>query len=933
MAQSSQQAEDLAHAQKWMDEAYIYFQQNPDTAIYYLLKALPLFEKHSEWESYSSCMNGLVACYMGKEDYLLAENYGQETLLFIRKHLGKKVEVYADALNNMGTLYRLQGNLNLALENYEEALSITENQDSLAPLAISRLYYNMGIIYRRRGEPDRAIKFHEKALANGSQELPSNDPRLIQILFAMARVYTDQKAWNEALHTNLRCLQLLESGNPEKTFREKINVHHQLAQIYLDQQKTDSAAFYIDQADRIHARFGHYREQVGENIRGEIDRIKHNYPRALVHYRKALQMRLEEWGSLGTNPDIANSFKTIGSLFEETGKYDSAIVNYYQALQFLCKPYKGKLPAAADILHPFDVIPVLESIARTSMAGNPKSYAKTAIQACLLADTTIARLRHTYQEDNAKLQLGQKFRNTYETGIKLFFQQFQETHNTAFLEKAFLFSEKSRSMALTDALQSTGAKLSVGIPDSISRKEQQILINRTFYQEKLFQETLKGDQADTVKIKKWKEALFNAEEAYHRFIRYLESAFPAYFQLKYDPSSLSIAEVQKQFPDKNTTLLEYFWGEKNIYIFLLTTQGISGHSLSKTDDMTQAVDGLRYFLHKPDYSPEVLQKFVRNSNILYKGLISPILGNRDSGKLLIIPDGPLSYIPFEILLSKAIQSDSLLKSSDFRSMPYLIRKFEIGYGLSARLFFHELPPSTKPRKLLGAFSPIYPDSLLLTYSRENAIDITATQKGTLFLDHDATKSTFKTQAGHFRILHLAMHGFSNEKEPLLAHLLFSGEPDSSTQLYAFELYNMLIPADLVVLAACETGDGKLIPGEGIMSLARAFRYAGSAAMVSSLWKADGRSTSDILQSFYHDLFEGHSKTAALRQARLRFLDQCTPDLVHPYYWANHILIGNPAPLNTEIPGWVYIGILALISTVLIFIFFLRKKMKNPMIRA
>ncbi|MEZ4829732.1 MAG: CHAT domain-containing tetratricopeptide repeat protein [Bacteroidia bacterium] len=922
--------ENLSQAQMWMDRAYSNFRLNPDTAINFLQKAMPLFEKEKSWESYGNCLNGLFACYLGKEDYVQAENYGHDATAFISRQVGNQSEIYADALNNLGTLYRLKGNLRLALENYQEALRITQSQDMVNPLALSRLYYNMGIIYRRRGEPDRAIQFHETALSSGRELLPPEDPRLIQIQFAIARVYSDQKDWKNALRANLNCLHMLKRGKPEATFRDKINVYHQLAQIYIEQGKTDSAAIHITLADKLQHKFGPYRSQVGQHIMGDIARLRGDYPSALNHYRQALSLRRSEWGSLGTNPDIARSYKTIAALFEANHEYDSSRVYYQDALQFLSRPYSTPLPPFADILHPFDAIPVLEGIIRAGI--NRENYMDLAIDACLLADTTISSLRHTYSEDNSKLKLGQAFRPVYEAGLELFFRKHKETGQKQWLETAFLFSEKSRFMTLADALQYTGARLAIGIPDSLSQVEQSLLINKAFYEEKIMAESNKGEQADTLKIKNWKEIRFRQEEAYQQLIRYLETTYPTYYQLRYENTHTSVREMQARLLKEGTALVEYFWGEKKMYIFCLTQKEISAWAFPLSDSLAVRVDEIRHFLHHPDYSPQLFHRFTSAATYIYQQLMKPVLSVHSSPKLIIIPDGPLSYIPFEVLLREekpvGSHASNQVLSADFRNLPYLIRQFEISYGLSAHLLFTSLPTShshSSPQ-LLAAFSPEYPDSLALTYSSENAETIAAMNHGTTFSGERATKAIFMEQSQGYRILHLSMHGFANEENPLLGYLLFSPGEDTSTEnrLYAFELYNMLIPADMVVLAACETSDGKLIPGEGIMSLARAFRYAGVHSMVSSLWKADGRATADIMMEFYKNLFSDKSQSFALRQARLNFLDSCTPDLVHPYYWANHVLIGNAeiSDKGNQMKWWM-LAVTAILSVG--FFFIMRKK--------
>ncbi|MEL6562774.1 MAG: CHAT domain-containing protein, partial [Bacteroidota bacterium] len=175
------------------------------------------------------------------------------------------------------------------------------------------------------------------------------------------------------------------------------------------------------------------------------------------------------------------------------------------------------------------------------------------------------------------------------------------------------------------------------------------------------------------------------------------------------------------------------------------------------------------------------------------------------------------------------------------------------------------------------------------------------------------------------ILHFAMHGLVDSKDSEKSRLVFTPVEDSvhDNYLHNFELYNLSIDAKLAVLSACNTGYGKLEGSEGVMSLARAFTYAGTKSVVMSQWPADDEATSVIMQSFYSYLADGKRKDDALRLAKLDYLAQADPSKRNPFYWNNFVVMGDVSPLvkdNTKL--YIYIG-LFILGILLLVVFGIR----------
>jgi CHAT domain-containing protein len=249
----------------------------------------------------------------------------------------------------------------------------------------------------------------------------------------------------------------------------------------------------------------------------------------------------------------------------------------------------------------------------------------------------------------------------------------------------------------------------------------------------------------------------------------------------------------------------------------------------------------------------------------------------------------LNRIPFEILIDD---------KGDF-----LLDTYAISYNHSASLFTNKKTNSQNSTILVfapyanGAFQKTtFRDRNLgsLPFSTKEVENI----KGITYKNQSATKNRFLQDYQKHGVIHFATHAQMDDTDPSKSFIAFY--PDSSDyKLYTEELYNLSLKnTQLVVLSACEAGGGKLQKGEGLMSLARGFAYAGCPAVITTLWKANDESTAWLSERLHHYLNKGWNKSEALRQAKIDFrASDIGQEYDHPYFWANFILIGDDAPLQ------------------------------------
>lgn len=333
-------------------------------------------------------------------------------------------------------------------------------------------------------------------------------------------------------------------------------------------------------------------------------------------------------------------------------------------------------------------------------------------------------------------------------------------------------------------------------------------------------------------------------------------------------TSLSVAEIQKLIP-ADETLIEYYYTDKYLFIFILTSQGLSAFRL----DSGHIVDDIRNFRSAIENTS--LGAHEQLAKHLFNLLIKPIEGSLSSSRLIVVPHGALHYLPFYSL-------------HDGKN--YLIERYSIRMLPSASTFkYLQREKSEKPGDILAFGNPDLGDQKFNLVNAENeAVSVSKTlPRSKYFLRKDANETALKKYGEGFSYIHFATHGEFDADKPLNSALLLAADSESDGRLTVDKLYSMKLNADLVTLSACETGLGKIANGDDLVGLTRGFLYAGSGSIVASLWKVDDLATSTLMTSFYEAL-KKMDKREALRLAQL----QNKKKYPHPYYWASFQLTGN-----------------------------------------
>jgi CHAT domain-containing protein len=558
-----------------------------------------------------------------------------------------------------------------------------------------------------------------------------------------------------------------------------------------------------------------------------------------------------------------------------------------------------------------------------------------------MADTMMRR----FTTAASRLVFSRFLMPAYERTVQLGWKLFRSTHSKSYLDESFRIVEKSRNLMLLEALRNSESAAFKGIYGRVYELWQKKLSDIFILRSKLDNEYAKSNK-DKAKISLLTDSLSYLQADADSLTHLIKSRYPGHYSLFAREISGSPSDIQGVLKGTNTGVVEYYYGERGTYIFVIT--GNDRYFEYVAPD-TNLKDSITSFIEALPVNN--VATFSKRAYRFYSRYFAPAQKYlKDCKNIKIIPDGPLAALPFECLLTS-----TPAKNSSFRDLDYLLRDFCISYSPSAGLLIENMLRAA-PGELQAfvGFSPGFSASMKEQYRNKcpesvDSVYLNLPEQrfsgrflesldrrfhAKIYAGQDATLNCFMKEATNYRIVHIASHSLVDPEDPLASRIVFAKEDcdkgNVKGYLYARDLYRMNLHSSLTVLGSCGTGKGLYRKGEGMISLAYGFSYAGCPSLVYSLWDVDEKETSSLLEDFYSELASGRKKDEALHNAKLHMLEKSSDITANPYYWAGFILSGNDEQIMEAGNGafnWHTILICGLVIAVslLVILFKLRRR--------
>jgi CHAT domain-containing protein/tetratricopeptide (TPR) repeat protein len=513
-------------------------------------------------------------------------------------------------------------------------------------------------------------------------------------------------------------------------------------------------------------------------------------------------------------------------------------------------------------------------------------------------------------------------------------------------QAAFQASERARARSLLENLSATGVNLREGVDKHLIADEEKlrILLNEQ-YQRQAIQSERTERTADQLASE-----TRDLETKYKQIRAKIHASSPQYAALT-SPEPLTLSDVQSQILDNETTLLQYSLGEERSYLFAISSDEFFVYTLPSRDEIDDLARQTYALITRPTVSRADEERYWNTAARLSEMILGPAIAQLKDRRLVVVADGALRYVPFsalpilrgddarpvsmivdhEIIVLPSASALAVLRNQT-RDRPIPSRTLAVLADpvfseADPRLYQNtqstaatsanddrvgNAPPSSQDPADRSTHSAVAERQLAsiesvrggegklgrLPHTANEADQITRVVPDGDFLKRvgfgASREAALDPELSNYRIIHFATHAKFNENEPGLSGLIFSQFDDQGRAQDGFvrlhDIYDLRLPADLVVLSACDTALGEEIEGEGIVGIVRGFMYAGSKRVVASFWQVADAATSELMNRFYIEMLtNGLAPSAALRRAQLHIMSQ--RKWQHPFYWAAFSLQG------------------------------------------
>lgn len=876
-----------------------------DSTVIAFQEAAECYKTSGNWEQFTTCHQAVsYFLYLQEKENLMVVSL-ESAVNDLKNAPDASPDLVFDLYNNLGSAYQTVGKFDQAISLFRLVLEKEENNPDADFWILVDLYNNMGIAYGKKLDYYAAESYFQKALLILEKHGPGYFYDIADIRNNLGQALRRSGRTEAAIKVFDQCLSDLNAykpGSDDDVFmktRLKAAIKTNLGMAFVEKGDFQQALDFVDEAEKLEAplKINPYLHYLN---RGYFLTEKGDFENAIKELDKAEAYAREQFGQ--QKAFIRGKiFLSRGDAYREVGKHKQALEDYQKAIsQFVPdfepdNSYKNPNLTGVYDLEPLQTCLQNKGLSLLALSKNQNDplLTENALETFDLSTRLIDEIRLDHVDRISTFDWLEKSRKAYEGAIEAAFRLNRP-------ELVFNYMESSKAVSLLSAWKFHIAGLNRELPAKSLENEKQLRLEIRYLRQKLLSAKRNGNSEASEKIK---EQIFDSGQQLEKEIEFLKIQFPEYFAYEGKNRNIDLTSVRQFLLNDHQVMIEYFWGEADIYCVFISRESISMRKLSNDDQLRRTMDDFLSASRIASTSEASFTDFCKSSNTLYQTLLGNEVGSIPVDNILIVPDGKLSFLPFGAFIKYPFSGT--FEEARFDTLSYFGTEVNYSLAYSASVLQKSRQKLRRPAasRNFGGFAPVFRGNLAierqglkldsLLHTRKEITAIHDIVKGEVFLEEDANTANLFNNADKFRILHLATHANVSgdpERPGCRIHLA-----DSS--LVDYQILNLPLEARLTVLSACETGTGHWLPGEGVMSLARAFNYAGCPSLVASLWKANDASTADLMIRFYKNLDKGQRQGTALASAKREYLEKITAyEKAHPFYWAGFVHIGLSDPV-------------------------------------
>jgi CHAT domain-containing protein/Tfp pilus assembly protein PilF len=865
-------------------------------------------------------------------------NENREALALYQKTLSIQREIgdrngEQITLNNIGIIYDDVGEKLQALDYYNKSLQIQRELGSPNGDAIT--LNNIAVVYMDVGENQKALDYHDQAL---KIRRTTGDRRgEAQSLNNIGRVYGVLNDQQRSLEYYTKALSLRREVGDRRG--EAITLNN-IGVVYIALDEKQKALDYLNQALNLGRAVGN-RQGEGRtlnNIGLIFDRLGEQH-KTLDYYTQALAL----FRAIGNRLGEAGTLNDLGKVYDHLGEKQKAIDHYHQSLTLarLVGDRQAEAMALNNIAHyerdrgeliaarsrSEDALNVIESL--RAKIGSPELRATYSASLHDCYQFYVDLLMDLHRRHPSEGHDAEALRATERARARSLVELLAEARVDIRQGVDPVLLERERTLRLRlNAKSARQIRLRSGEP---AKAQTEGVANE---------------------VKALENEIGELTTEYQQVQAQIRVKSPRYAALT-QPQPLNLREIQ-QVLDPDTLLLEYALGEERSYLWAVTPTTINSFELPRQEDIKttaklvyarltarnrrelgKTAEARRVRIEEAD------AEFVKAAAVLSEMILKPVSAQLGNKRLVIVSDGALQYVPFAALPVPATPNlrtelnPPLMVNHEIANLPSAstlsLLRHELAGRKPAAMAIAVLadPVFDKDDERIKAVSAARNPVMRAEPAKEPAFerDIARAMEdlegnfrfpplrlaGTHWeaeqisklvpkremmkaLDFSANRRTATSpELGQYRIIHFATHAFIDSSHPELSGIVLSlvnekGEPQDGF-VRVNEIFNLKLPAELVVLSACRTGLGKEVKGEGLVGMTRGFMYAGAPRLVVSLWSVDDRATSALMALFYKRVLgkQKQPPSVALRAAQIEMWKET--EWKAPYFWAAFVFQG------------------------------------------